>query len=147
MAVVAFPIGQDMRRCFRGCPYEAAFRVTTGTGKIGRAEGAAYVTVLASHIGMRTIEYEAGTEVIKCCLCVTVFKREQTEQASRDQDQSAVRYSSNNSRHWIDLTSVNEFAVWQRPQFAPNSPSWMSCVRWHVRQLPSIALIFSRALR
>lgn len=48
--------------------------MATGTREIGRAEGAADVAVFASHIGMGTIQYEAGTKVIKRCLRISAVR-------------------------------------------------------------------------
>ena len=81
------------------------------------------MAALTGHIGMRAVQNKAGTKVIKCRLRSDIFRREQTESGNRDQDQIGKTYLLKNIRHWIDLTSENESAVWQRPQSVPNSPS------------------------
>lgn len=81
------------------------------------------MAALTGHVGVCAVQNKAGTEVIKCCLRADIFGREQTENGNRDQDQIVKSYLLNNIRHWIDLTSENESAVWQRPQSVPNSPS------------------------
>jgi len=81
------------------------------------------MTAFTGHVGMCAVQNKAGTKMIKCSLRADIFRRDQTENGNRNQDQIAKSHLLNNIHHWIDLTSENESAVWQRPQSVPNSPS------------------------
>ena len=105
--------------------------MTAGADRLGWTKTAADVTPFAGYVRMRAVEHKTGTEMIECLLCPGVVRGKQRyrnaghEQHAPEQD-SGVCGRAGIARHRVhcnDLTSLNESALWQRPQSAPNSPS------------------------
>lgn len=56
----------------RGCTYGAKLRVTADAGGHRSFERATGMATIAGHIGVCTIKFKPGTEVIECLLCVHI---------------------------------------------------------------------------
>ncbi len=127
VAVRTLASGCNVIRRFRRRPDKIAFRVTAGTRRVRWSECTADVATFAGDIGMRAIQYEAGTEVIERGLRYGTACWQQQQYRERTQNQTEI--SGACIGHCTDLTSLKESAEWQRPQLGPNSPSCKSLAR------------------
>ena len=141
MAVRTFADRRNVVSRLRRGAYEAALRMATGTCGIRRAERATDVTGFAADVGMAAVEDKSGAEVIEILLCFGIAGAKQTRGKYAQQQKSCQVSRSGclmlmfqfGLHHRNDLTSLNESAVWHRPQSGPNSPSWTSSARWQLR--------------
>jgi len=65
VAIGALAGRQDMVNWFGGRAHQSALRMTAGTALVCWAESCANVASFTRHVGMRTVKYEAGTEMVK----------------------------------------------------------------------------------
>ena len=65
VAVRAFSQCRNMTCRLRGCANDAVLRMAARTRGVRRAKRSPCMTALTAYIGVRTIDYETGTEVIK----------------------------------------------------------------------------------
>ena len=114
MAVRTFARRHDMRGGFRRGSHQAVGGVTTGACRARRCERSTDMAALTRDIQMRAIEHKSRAEMIERLLSVD---------SVRGKQQANCQNYGKQTVHRSDLTSINDFTVWQRLQSVPNSPS------------------------